>query len=559
MKKIISMLLCAVMIMSVCVITVAAEEEPLVITVANDLHLDLKSSGAATVAKKNSINEIYSHASSGGQLLYESIAIIEAFLLAAGNNESDYVILPGDLTHAGNEEESLYFAAMLKEFEETYNKDVFVVPGNHDLTKSTVAEFEEYYKDFGYGEALANDPLSASYTADLGNGYILLAIDSCKAGAGEHGMTDARIDWIEAQCKSAKAEGKKVVAMLHHNVLEHNLISSVLHKGSVISENTTRLAEVLADNGAKYVFAGHTHAQDIASYTSASGNTMYEALTGSLISYPCPYRVVSFGEKVEFKTEYVRSIDTTVLPSGIHEEALALAQSNFLKYAKNCTYIGNELLILSVLKASRIKSLLNTDDETINSVIEKAAEKIEEAAALPIYAKDAQEGEDSLEAMAENIGIAFVETEYTTFSGLLTAIYQANTEGDEAFAAHTDEMILLSRCLAVIINYAFSDVTEEEFALVLSYVVSRFNVNISQDIINTIAGSLGNLNGVELLITSVALPIIARYGKDQGVEDKNVTLPGYGSEAEEESFIDMILNFFRKIFDFFHMLLAMIA
>lgn len=559
MKKTISLLLCAIMTFSLFAVTAAAEENPLVITVANDLHLNVASSSAETVSKKNSVSEEYAHASSGGQLHYESLAVIKSFLALAGNNESEFIILPGDITDSGKAEEHTALAAMLKEFEETYGKKVFVVAGNHDLLKTSVAEFEGYYAEFGYNEALVNDPASASYTAELNDEYRLLAIDSCNPGKSPNGMTSERIDWIEAQCKAAKADGKKLIAIMHHNLLEHYILASQIHTGAVVTKDSMRLADVLADNGVKYIFTAHTHNHDITSYTSAAGNVIYDVVTTSINAYPCAYRVVSFGEKAVFRTDYVRSIDTSILPAGIHEAALATAESNFLLYAKNCTYLGVEIMVSSYTKAAQLKKLINTDNEAINGIIDKAAQKIEEVVSLPFYAKDEAVEGKSIESMAKNLGITLPATNYPTLINLATCIYQKNAEGDENFAAYSDEMILFSRGLAVAINYALSDVSAEEFTLILSYVASLLGVNISEDLIGVVGGSIDKFRGSELFVTSVAVPIFAKFGVDEAPADKNVTLPGYDSDKPAESFLDKIMAFLKKIFDFFHMILAMIA
>lgn len=560
MKKVLSLVVCIIMLLSCTAVFSSAAENELKIIVASDLHLDLASSSAEKVAVKNKVSEVYSHVSSGGQLHYESLAIIKAFLEDAGKSESKFVIIPGDITNKGIAEEHIAFAALLKEFEETYNKEVFVVPGNHDLYKTSIAEFKSCYADFGYADALTQDPDSASYTAELSDGYVLLAIDSCKPTYSPHGMTDKRIDWIEQQCKNAKAQGKKVIAMLHHNVLEHYILAAKIHTGAVVTKDSMRLADVLADNGVKLVFTGHTHNHDITSYTSPNGNILYDVVTKSLNEYPCPYRTVTLGDKITIKTDYVRSIDTSLLPDGIHEEALSLAETNFLKYAKNCTYLGIDITIRSYAKASQLKKILNTDDETINAVIDKAADKLEEAATMPIYEKDADSDGKSIEAMARQLGITLPETAYSDLLSIAVEIYFSNAVGDENYSAHSDEMILFTRVLAVAINYAFSDVTPEEFTAVLTYVASLLGVDISADIISAIGGSIDKFRGCELFVTSAVLPLVAKFSDDEAPADSNVTLPGYSSEAEaEESFLDKIKAFFEKIFNFFHMIFAMLA
>lgn len=559
MKKIISLILCVIMIFSVCLITASANTADVTITVANDLHLDLEDAFADSVKKRNSVSAEYAHVSSGGQLVYESYAIIKSFLENAAKNESEFVIIPGDISNNGLVAEHEFLAEMLREFEETTGKSVFVVAGNHDYLKTSVAEFESIYADFGYNEAVADDPNSGTYMADLKNGYMLLAIDSTGPSHQQNAVTGERFNWIEAQLKKAKADGKKVIAMSHYNIMEHFILQGSIHKSSVLTPSDLAVASMLADNGVKYNFSAHTHSHDIASYTSENGNVIYEAVTNSLSQYPCAYRVVAFGEKAEFRTDYVRSIDTSLLPDGIHEDAFALAQSNFLMYAKNCTYLGVKNTITAYTKANQLKKILNTDNETVNAVIDKAAVKLEEIADLPIYKADAAEDGKSFEAMAEELGVDIFESEYKTIIDLIVAIYQEKVEGDEKLAGYSDEMVLFTRLLAIAINYAFSDVTNEEFTEVLTFVASLLGVDISQDIINAVGGSFDKFRGAELFVTSVALPLLGEFGKDSTPADKNVSLPGYESDEPAESFLDKIKNFFKSIFDFFHMLFAMIA
>lgn len=558
MKKLISLFLCISIILSFSVLAFA-NESPVIITVANDLHLDLEDSFAETVKKRNNTSSEYAHVSSGGQLIYESYALVKAFLENAAKNESEFVIIPGDITNNGLIEEHEFLAEMFRDFDNTSGKKVFVVAGNHDYLKTSVADFERIYSDLGYNEAYAHDPASGSYVADLKNGYVLLAIDSTGPSHQQDAVQGARFDWIEAQLKEAKANGKKVIAMSHYNVMEHFILQGKIHTNSVLTASDLRLASMLADNGVKYIFSAHTHSHDIASFTSANGNVIYEAVTNSLSQYPCAYRVVSFGENAEFRTDYVRSIDTSLLPGGISEEALALANSNFLMYAKNCTYLGINMTITSYTKAKQLKKILNTDNETVNAVIDKAATKLEDIATMPIYKADAEDGENSLEAMAEQLGIDIFESEYKTIIDIIVAVYQNKVEGDEKMAAYSDEMVLFTRLLAIVINYVFSDVTTEEFTEVLTYVASLLGFDISQDIINAVGGSLDKFRGAEFFVTTVALPLLGEFGKDSAPEDINVTLPGYNSDMPEESFLDKIRAFFKSIFDFFHMIFAIIA
>lgn len=559
MKKVISIFLSVLLVLSLGVISFAAEDNSLRIAVVNDLHLDLKDSKASAVAKRNTISEKFAHASSGGQLPYESVAIIKAFLRDAAALEANTVIMPGDLTTIGTLEEHNAFIALIKEFEETTGKSVYVVPGNHDLFDTSVNEFEALYADFGYGEAIANDPKTASYVVDLENNYRLLAIDSTDPGLSPHGVDAELVNWVKAQCDKAKADGKKLIAMMHHNLIAHIVLVDIFHPSAVVTDGTNTLADTLADGGVKFIFTAHTHDQDIAKHTSANGNVLYDCVTTALNAYPCAYREVVFGETVDISTKYVRSIDTSLLPAGIHEEALAMAESNFLKYAKNCTYLGIYATISAYTKPSVLKKYIKTDDAELQAIIDPVIDKVCEAVVLPLYIKDEAEEGKSIEAMAKKMGTTLPEIEYNNMVELAVVLFQAHAEGDENYPAYTDEMIVLQRSVAVALNYALSDVKAEDYARVLAFVLDLFEISLSEDIVNSVGGALEMFKGNELLLTAALMPVLTQFSVDSAPQDNNVSLPGYGNAKEEVDFFAAIMNFFKKIFDFFHSIFAMIA
>jgi hypothetical protein len=78
--------------------------------------------------------------------------------------------------------------------------------------------------------------------------------------------------------------------MIHHNVIEH-LPDQLRHPigKRYILENSPQLLAVLRRYGVKLVFTGHLHIQDVA-YSQG----VYDITTGSLVSYPHPYRVLEF-------------------------------------------------------------------------------------------------------------------------------------------------------------------------------------------------------------------------------------------------------------------------
>ncbi len=555
MKKILSLVLCLLMLSGVTAMFAQAQAQEIKVIVANDLHYDIKMANAEKAMKHNSISEDFAHASVSLQHDYESYAIIKAFLDKAAQSDAQYLFLPGDFSNNGTVAENQFVAAMLREFETKTGKEVFVAPGNHDLFKTSYKNFTEIFADFGYAEAVARDSASASYTADLKGGYRLLSIDTTDHGGSVHGINEARGKWIKAQAEKAKAEGKKTIAIMHHNLIEHFILGNTIRDSAVVNDDYP-LADILAANDVRYVFSAHTHDHDIAAYKSANGNTVYEAVTGALSVYPCPYRVVIFGESVKFQTELIDEIDTSLVPDGVSENAMALMQSDFTQYSKKCAQIGLFQLMSNYTNAATLKSLLKldkTEDAEMCAIIDKVGTKLSEAVNMPFYkSQEATEGM-SVESMVEKHNITLPASEYDNMIELATEVYLAHVEGDESYPAYSKEVVLLSRGLCAVLSHALGDVTGEEYAQVLTFVCELLGADVPAGLISYAADGISRFKGVEIIVSTVIVPLLVEFTVDDAPADISAVLPGYAQtiqEAEKElTFWQKIEAFFIRIFE----------
>lgn len=549
MKKTISVLLSMLMLFSLCSVAASAEGEGLVITVVNDIHYN----NFATAQKSNSVSEDFAHVNTAGRLYYEADAIFKAFLAEVAENESDYLLIVGDITETGTEKQVEKMVGMLSAFEAETGKKVFVVPGNHDVLNNTKAQFMKDYADFGYDEAIEIDDKSASYIVDLDDEYRLIAIDATTCGTGTHSVNEERLEWIAAQGEKAKAEGKKLIAMHHQNFIDHMILSSVIQPGGVVTAKNEAAIDVFAKAGIKYVFTGHTHDHDIASVTASDGTVIYDAVTGSLGGYGTPYRVVTFGDDVKFETRRINKIDINDLPSGISENALALAESNFTEYQKTVTDLSYEITFNYYTQPDRLVSFLNIEDEDMKALVKKLAVKINEGINMPFMAADETEEGKSIESLIAQYDLVLPETEYKNLLEVAVMIYQTHNFGDENLPGYSDEVVLATRGLGAVLGYALSDVTGEDYAKALSFVASLLGANIPVDFLVYAGDGISRAQGIEVLITTVVLPLLVEFTNDAAPGDSNVTLPGYAElvETEEElSFIQKVMEFFKKIYDF---------
>ncbi len=555
MKKIISVILCLAIAFAVAVMPASAQAEEIKVIVANDLHYDMKAANAEKVSKHNSVSADFAHASVSLQHDYEAYAIIKAFLEKAAESDADCLFLPGDFSNDGTVAENQFIADLLREFEASTGKDVYVVPGNHDLFKTSYKEFAEIFADFGYGEAIAVDAASASYAADLEGGYRLLAIDTTDHGGSVHGINASRAQWIKAQAEAAKAQGKKTIVIMHHNLMEHFIFGNTIRDSAVINDDYP-LGDIFAANGIKYVFTAHTHDHDIAAYVADDGNTVYEAVTGALSVYPCPYRVVTFGESVKFETALVDRIDTSLVPSGISEKAMSLMESDFTQYSKAYAETGLYQLMSNYTNASTLKSLLKldkTEDAQMCEIIDKVGSKLHMAVQMPFYkAEEVTEGL-SVESIIEKHNVTLPASEYDHMIELATEIYLAHVRGDEKYPAYSKEVVLLSRGLCAVLSYALGDVTAEEYAQVLNFVCELLGADIPADLIKYAGDGISRFKGIEIIVTTVMVPVIVEFTVDDAPADNNAVLPGYAQTQadiqEELTFWQKIEAFFIKIFE----------
>jgi 3',5'-cyclic AMP phosphodiesterase CpdA len=222
-------------------------------------------------------------------LVEVSIPALENVLENLTKLNLDFLLLPGDLTQHGEPDNHVWLAERLSQLP----FPAYVVPGNHDVPVLRANEqsiafdaFPYHYRLFGY-----NEPTKYYYTCQLLPGVRLIGLNSNHFDdQGEQvGRLDAKqLHWLEDVLEAYRHE--LVLLMLHHNVIEH-LPNQSRHPmaNRYMLENASELLQLLRQYGVRLIFTGHLHVQDVA-YQEG----VYDITTGSLVSYPHPYRVLEY-------------------------------------------------------------------------------------------------------------------------------------------------------------------------------------------------------------------------------------------------------------------------
>ncbi|MUL37534.1 metallophosphoesterase family protein [Gloeocapsopsis dulcis] len=218
-----------------------------------------------------------------------SIPALEIVFEHLEQQQLDFLLLPGDLTQDGEPDNHAWLQQRLAQLP----FPVYVIPGNHDFETSipgkqsiTATDFPQYYRKFGYETAQ-----ELYYTQQVLPGLRLISLNSNHFNA--QGKLVGRLDndqlkWLHQILD--QAEEDVVFVMVHHNVIEHIPHQSRHQLGQrYMLENAPELLQLLQDFGVQLVFTGHLHVQDVAQWQN-----IYEITTGSLVSYPHPYRIIQF-------------------------------------------------------------------------------------------------------------------------------------------------------------------------------------------------------------------------------------------------------------------------
>ncbi|NEP63700.1 MAG: metallophosphoesterase [Symploca sp. SIO2G7] len=243
--------------------------------VASDLHIGLPHTILSTSRRFH--------------LVKASTHILEIALEHLQQQELDFLLLPGDLTKHGEPDNHAWLQQRLSQLP----FPVYVVPGNHDVPillpdEQSIGfkDFPHYYQKFGY-----TNPQQLYYTCELLPGLQLIALnsnqfDSSSQQLGFGYLDDQQLVWLEQVL--AQTQDKLVLVMLHHNVIEH-LPSQATHPlgKRYMLANAPALLNILKAAGVNLIFTGHLHIQDIAGQEG-----VYDITTGSLVSYPHPYRIL---------------------------------------------------------------------------------------------------------------------------------------------------------------------------------------------------------------------------------------------------------------------------
>ncbi len=554
-KKSLSIILSLTLVLCSCLVLTASaknDSDEFGFAVASDTHYvhPVKQAGT-TLADEGWVTTFNSESES---LTNQSGFIIDEFLKeCAENPKCQFVLITGDLATHGRDYVSEHeaVAAKFRKFEKETGKQVYVINGNHDNAKDMPVDhkkFTEIYHEFGYDEALSTDEGTCSYSANLNDEYTLVALDTCDERYRVVPNNDiTRMDWAVKQIKAAKKQGKKVIMIMHHNLLEHNPFQKLNEKNYVVNTPYS-FAGLLADLGVKLVFSGHTHCNNVKSYTSFLGNTIYDFSMSSLGNFPAEYKYFNVTDsKISYETKKINHIDADKLAEvckGFSNEALEMMKNNLQTYTWSMSYREYS----EDLRENISPETLGVEESSaLYAKLKPVTDTIKEMSDTPIY------GKGGIQEQAAAYGLEIPDSEYKTLNDAMTLAMLRCKIGDKRYNLNSNDFTVLIRLLAFTVRKSIAATADSDILSGANEMLGKlgYKGSVADNMLRDFSEKYGFATPEEKEALAIAYGLWGGYFSDvDGVENRDGAIPGYAvKEANENQFIVMAKKLFKLVID----------
>lgn len=190
----------------------------------------------------------------------------------------DALLLLGDDTNNGREEEHRQLIHWLKEVSRGTGAKVYTVPGNHDW--STIASrqaYQERYGAFGWNDAFSRDDATLSCAVMTPHGTCLLLLDTNAFDRPDHalpngGISESTCRWADRVLSSLPAD-TPVIACGHHPLLPRDRLQK--------TPGDLAMAALLEKHSVPLYLCGHDH-----KFATVKEGALRQIIVGQPQAYP---------------------------------------------------------------------------------------------------------------------------------------------------------------------------------------------------------------------------------------------------------------------------------
>ena len=239
--------------------------------------------------------------------------ILQCALDEINDSDTDLLVLCGDNNNSGKAEQHEKLIEMLNNLD----KEVLIVPGNHDLGSSGYSSFPEIYKDYGYGKSYSRDADSLSYSVIYKNLMMLILDTNNYDDKWETGIpvfSSSTLKWIESQLKYSKENDMAVIVAGHYPILTRQTEEFTQQK---------TILDLFDKYDVRLYVAGHLHYHAV-----NKKDKLTELVVEQTTSYPVSYEMLEINEDIMNVYSKEVDIEKWAADNELSDERLL----NFRKY-----------------------------------------------------------------------------------------------------------------------------------------------------------------------------------------------------------------------------------
>ena len=173
----------------------------------------------------------------------ETPAVVDAgFAQIIDDKDTDIILIPGDLVYRGELKSHIGFRERLYRLRDA-GKKIYLITARHDYAENP-CEFDgdetipvegmerenlrDFYREFGFDDAISEHKESMSYVAQIADGIRLLALNCDGDCKDFKGIWPDQMKWALEQIDDAHKSGNYIFAMTHYPLLPFSPIMELI-------------------------------------------------------------------------------------------------------------------------------------------------------------------------------------------------------------------------------------------------------------------------------------------------------------------------------------------
>ncbi|MEE1011763.1 MAG: hypothetical protein U0L11_06990 [Acutalibacteraceae bacterium] len=267
--------------------------------------------------------------------------------------------------------------------------------------------------------------------------------------------------------------------------------------------------------------------------------------------YPLEYRAFSINDdEIRYESRAIDSIDTDALTetvSGYTQEQIDLMNEGLNDYAKGFLKAGVQYRLG---KGFRMEEMGIDEDAFYYDLVATAVGGLVKILEDPLY------GEGGIQELAAEYNIDIPDSEYKNGWDIVTELVSWHYAGSEPYDIYSEDIAIFLRLVALLLKDDLATVSDEVFLKAANQLFSYLGTDsIVRDITKLGTSVFGGVTAAEYFLLALVSPLISEFvADDDGVDDNNGTLPGYGTvntQTRATNVFDNIVNILKSFFETF--------